>query len=411
MHDDHDNDRPFPSSTLKHTLKPNRSLLAQIHKYSTINHPTEDTLQFEFDNRIHQWLTRPCFEHRVHLYLPIHGHVVQFNISGSDKAVAELEFSDHLLLMATPLESQNPQPSIPPPPPPPPSPLRFSEESNKEDQIPLAYVLRIKKKREQKAREEHERRMFEQERRKQEQERAERERQRKLWEDENKRWQKEKERMEQERKARLYAQEIVAARQRRENARTGESPLKDRDRYSRPVYDISRQSTSLTVPRSHKSHSSSHSSSPGSSRPESLHSNSTPSSEDAPPPKKRPASRRVFTFPPPSPAAADDGPLLPPSPPFVKQQYHRNTLPRSSSASADIASQRRSSSSDTGHLNPINQPAFFTMPMPAPYFIQPSPWGVWPMPMHMIPTPTVNRPLPPTTTKPKRPTSSSGTTR
>jgi len=103
--------------------------------------------------------------------------------------------------------------------------VRFAEDG-KEDQVPLAYVQRIKKQREEKAqflREERERREWEEERERQERERMERDRERREWERERKAWEMEKKAMEEERKARLYAEEVAAARLRRENACAGGS--------------------------------------------------------------------------------------------------------------------------------------------------------------------------------------------
>jgi len=84
--------------------------------------------------------------------------------------------------------------------------------------------LRIKKKREERARflqEEKERRAFEEERARQEEERLRREAERREWEKEKKAWEKEKKAMEEERRQRQYAEEVVAARIRREAARSG----------------------------------------------------------------------------------------------------------------------------------------------------------------------------------------------
>jgi len=101
--------------------------------------------------------------------------------------------------------------------------VRFAED-DKEDQIPLGYVLRIRKRREEKAkflREEKERRAFEQERNKQDEERTQREAERREWEQEKLAWEKEKRAQEEERKQRQFAEEIAAARLRRDAARSG----------------------------------------------------------------------------------------------------------------------------------------------------------------------------------------------
>ena len=138
--------------------------------------------------------------------------------------------------------------------------VRFVEDG-KEDQVPLAYVLRTKKKREEKAkflREQQERRAWEEEKRKQDLERMQREKERREWEKERKIWEKEKKAIEDERKARLYTEEVAAARKRRETARAGvggthvpssssmasvsarepdSRSLRESKKYSRPVYN------------------------------------------------------------------------------------------------------------------------------------------------------------------------------
>jgi len=101
--------------------------------------------------------------------------------------------------------------------------VRFAED-DKDDQIPLSYVLRIKKRRENKARflqEERERRAFEEDRARQEEERLRRDAERREWEKEKKAWEKEKKAIDEERKQRQYAEEVVAARIRREASRSG----------------------------------------------------------------------------------------------------------------------------------------------------------------------------------------------
>lgn len=101
--------------------------------------------------------------------------------------------------------------------------VRFAED-DKEDQIPLGYILRIKKKREDKAKflqEEKDRRAFEEDRVRQEEERLRREAERLEWEKEKKAWEAEKRAMEEERRKRQYAEEVVAARLRRDAARSG----------------------------------------------------------------------------------------------------------------------------------------------------------------------------------------------
>ncbi len=103
--------------------------------------------------------------------------------------------------------------------------VRFAEDG-KEDQIPIGYVMRMKKQREAKAkflREQQERRQFEEEKARVEEQRRKREQERLEWEKERQAWEKEKRAMEEERKKKLYAEELAAARMRRENQRHGGS--------------------------------------------------------------------------------------------------------------------------------------------------------------------------------------------
>ncbi|KAJ7713758.1 hypothetical protein DFH07DRAFT_863736 [Mycena maculata] len=180
--------------------------------------------------------------------------------------------------------------------------VRFAED-DKEDVIPLGYALRLKKRREDKAkflREEQERRAFEEERVRQEEERLKREHERRRWEEEKRAWENEKRAMEEERKQRLYAEEVAAARLRREQQRAGggygasntgvlpgvlaasssTASLRDERnklnsaQHSRPFHDQGgprRQASESAVPLHANSPSSSpHTSSPGSSRPPSV---------------------------------------------------------------------------------------------------------------------------------------------
>lgn len=183
-----------------------------------------------------------------------------------------------------------------PPANPPMKGVRFAEEE-KEDGVPLGYVLRIKQKREQKARfleAEKQRRAHDDDRRKFEEERRRQDAERKKWEQERAVWEKEKRAMEEERKKKLYAEELAAARSRRDGTRFGNMPRSDSDptftwdgsererermnrgrvsqeTYSRPLYDTNaptprRQGSDPTIadPRTRKE------SSPGSSRPSSV---------------------------------------------------------------------------------------------------------------------------------------------
>ncbi|KAJ7507909.1 hypothetical protein B0H11DRAFT_1969267 [Mycena galericulata] len=316
---------------------------------------------------LRRWMSRPCFEERIAVWVPLNGALTTQPVAGSTFAVAELEYSAALDAMVgfglPPVQEEDhapapvPTPSPPPPPPAPapqpqpqpvapaaaarttshitvPSPLRNSAlkspvaetppdaaapatqppvltttsrvrfaEDDKEDVIPLGYALRAKKRREDKAkflREEQERRAFEEERAKQEEERLRREQERMRWEEEKRAWEKEKRAMEEERKQRIYAEEVAAARIRREQQRAGggygasntgvlpgvlaassstaslrdERNKLDSGRHSRPFHDQGgprRQASEPAVPMHANTPSSSPlTSSPGSSRPPSV---------------------------------------------------------------------------------------------------------------------------------------------
>ncbi|KAF8195801.1 hypothetical protein K438DRAFT_785004 [Mycena galopus ATCC 62051] len=112
-----------------------------------------------------------------------------------------------------PSSATSPDFLAPPTPPAAPAPtvsrVRFVED-DKDNVIPLGYTLRLKKKREEKAkflREEQERRAHEEERAKQEAERLKREQERNQWEEEKRAWEKEQRAMEEERKRRFAAPE------------------------------------------------------------------------------------------------------------------------------------------------------------------------------------------------------------
>ena len=103
--------------------------------------------------------------------------------------------------------------------------VRFAEDE-KDDVIPLGYVLRMKRKREEKARflrAEHDRRVLEEQRVRLEAERRMQEAERSEWEKERQAWERER-KAEEERKQRMYTEEIVATRLRREAARAGGVP-------------------------------------------------------------------------------------------------------------------------------------------------------------------------------------------
>ncbi|RPD67190.1 hypothetical protein L226DRAFT_130343 [Lentinus tigrinus ALCF2SS1-7] len=181
--------------------------------------------------------------------------------------------------------------------------VRFAEEE-KEDQVPLDYVMRIKRKREEKARflqAERQRRKYDEERRQHEEEKRK-------WEEERAAWEREKHAIEEERKKKIYADELVAARSRRDSQRYGfgamageglatgqwdrnERPRPEREgsssSYLRPAYDpaahphMPRSNSDLLhpMPKPSRQGSSSGSGSPGDSRPNSVYgSGSTPGS-------------------------------------------------------------------------------------------------------------------------------------
>lgn len=189
--------------------------------------------------------------------------------------------------------------------------VRFAED-DKDDQIPLGYVLRMKQRKEEKAkflREQKEKRALALERAKLEEERRKREKERNEWEMERRAWENEKKTMEEERRSKLYAEEVAASRARRESSRAGISPsgssgpggtglvqsasstsLRESERnrraeskrhsYSRPLYDstpsqarkqFSDPNVQNTSPPSLSPH---HSGSPANSRPPSIASHS-----------------------------------------------------------------------------------------------------------------------------------------
>ncbi|KAF7332083.1 hypothetical protein MKEN_00088800 [Mycena kentingensis (nom. inval.)] len=271
------------------------------------------------------WFARRCFEERFAVWLPTPNGGVALRPVDSSAAVAELEYSAAIEAMiglepspvadpptvVVPPVAKNAQPPAAPSPlrnsalkpsvPPPVSPtesnasapavphttsrVRFAED-DKEDVIPLGYVLRLKKRREEKARflrEEQERRAFEEERTRQEDERRRRELERRQWEEEKRAWEREKRAIEEGRKKRLYAEEVAATRARREYQRAGGSygvgnsmlasssttSLRDErhrsesGKISRPVHDQRRQASEPAVPQYGSTPSSSpHTSSP-----------------------------------------------------------------------------------------------------------------------------------------------------
>ncbi|KIK68050.1 hypothetical protein GYMLUDRAFT_238217 [Collybiopsis luxurians FD-317 M1] len=247
--------------------------------------------------------------------------------------------------------------------------VRFIEE-DKDENIPIGYVMRIKKQREEKARflrEQKERRQYEEERAKVEEERKQRDIERRKWEQERLAWEKEKRAMEEERKRKQYAEEVVAARQRAESSRIGmrvssSTSLRETER-SKTTQSSNRLSRGSDTPPSPprrlasdpfpRDQSSANSRPPSmnypSSRPSSIHS----STEDIR--TSRPVSTALYIPPvPPIPQLFPyqsgypmDMPLLPPTAPFMVNQYSR----RQSQSSNSSSRQHPSSNSSTESLN------------------------------------------------------------
>jgi hypothetical protein len=116
--------------------------------------------------------------------------------------------------------------------------VRFAENVDKEDSVPLGYILRHRKRREEKS-------LFlqqERERREHDEERLRHEAERQQWEQEKRQWQKEKRTLEGAKRQKQFAEEIAAARVRRESqfaipSQVKEQVRKPREAYSRPTYD------------------------------------------------------------------------------------------------------------------------------------------------------------------------------
>ncbi|KAJ7638902.1 hypothetical protein FB45DRAFT_904218 [Roridomyces roridus] len=416
---------------------------------------------------LRRWMARPCFEERINVWVPVNDALSAQPVAGSSFAVAELEYSATLEALAgsTPLPAKEEQPAAAPAalapspqslgvvtaaPPAPvrtsslvPSPLRNSAlkspvsetgshasapssapptasrvrfaEDDKDDVIPLGYTIRLKKRREDKAkflREEQERRAFEEERAKQDEERRIREQERRQWEEERRAWEKEKKAMEEERKARIYAEEVAASRVRREQQRAGhgvnsagvladvlppsssnaslreERNKPESGKLSRPLHDQRRQASDPAVHHANNTPSGSpHTSSPGSSRPPSIAGRNssrppsvyTSSSEDARQPSSSAGKHHsISAFPskggnfersstygmwsasnptlmippvPPVPMFAMDMPLLPPTPPFMMHQYPR---PRSQNSHNSSPGRSSPSASPSRQRYPSN---------------------------------------------------------
>lgn len=277
--------------------------------------------------------------------------------------------------------------------------VHFAED-NKDDQLPIGYVLRVKKKREEKARflkVERDRRALEEERLKHEAERRQWEKERQQWEQEKNAIERERRAAEEERKKKLYADELAAARSRRESqhsipsSSSREMERRGRATYARPTYDSRRQSDqhavylnparshtgSSSIPRS-DSASRSHTASPAPRAP-SMYSNQSSSedvrlregrssrrasmvSESSQRSDRMPMYPYVWGIPPvpplptyPSmpmipvmPQYVMDMPLLPPAAPFMRQQHGQRSR-SSNSPSPARGSLPDSHSSDRIH--------------------------------------------------------------
>ncbi len=288
--------------------------------------------------------------------------------------------------------------------------VRFAENVDKEDSVPLGYILRHRKRREEKTlflRQERERREHEEEKLKHEAERQQ-------WEQEKRQWQKEKRTLEESKRQRQFAEEITAARVRRESLFAIPSSLpreqvrKPREAYSRPTYDPRRQVEPPQTRPTHSRNDSSSSSKQGSlhqsesapitSRPTSTYSvvsedvrtrvsrnsrHGSVISESS----QRPVVSPVYSYGWPSvpvvpvpvypavqtmpmmPQFPLDMPLLPPTAPFMRQQYgrslSRDSLSKGTGQSCSTgrphhstdrtstpSSHRRSNSDDSGGHNP-----------------------------------------------------------
>lgn len=278
------------------------------------------------------------------------------------------------------------------------SSVRFDveEKQDKDEHVPLAHIMRIKRGREDRAKFlelQKERRAFEEERLKHETER-------KRWEQEKIAWEAERKAEEEEKKKRLYQQEVIAARKRRESQafRAGSfssdlpevEPQSGRRQgsYSRPAYDSSRRqgsdgsSPAATQPPSRND---SFNSLPGTSRPQSLRSEPLPSPKSSPSVEDiaKLRERRTSMFPatpPPMPMLMqspgypwgmpmmpqmpmqmvpqmpyypmDNMPLLPPTAPFMVQQSGDRRRSMLSSPNRSSTSLPKSATQSTDRLPP-----------------------------------------------------------
>ncbi|OBZ70192.1 hypothetical protein A0H81_09997 [Grifola frondosa] len=269
--------------------------------------------------------------------------------------------------------------------------VRFAEEE-KEDQIPLGYVMRIKQKREEKARflkAERDRRVHEDERRRHEEEKRK-------WEQERVQWELERRAAEDERKKRMYADEVANARSRRESQRfpavtggglaTGEwdreRERKERDmaKYTRPVYDpaahLPRQGSDSSIALASGARTGSRSP-PVESRPASVHGSASGSVRAS---SSRPPSMNVAALTP-SSSATD-----------VRQRDRRESRVSGSGSGSRRGSMIGETGSHRGRGEPSAPPlsSLFNTP-PMPPLPMPMPMGV---PMMMPPMPMYGMDMP-----------------
>jgi hypothetical protein len=290
--------------------------------------------------------------------------------------------------------------------------VRFAENVDKEDSVPLGYILRHRKRREEKT-------IFlqrERERRDHEEEKLKHEAERQQWDQEKRQWQKEKRTLEETKRQRQFAEEIAAARVRRESLFAIPSSLpreqdrKAREAYSRPTYDPRRQVEPPQTRPTHSRNDSSSSSKQGSlhqsesapitSRPTSTYSvvsedvrtrvsrnsrHGSVISESSQRPVVSPVYSYGWPSAPPLPQVVPvpvypavqampmmpqyplNMPLLPPTAPFMRQQYgrSRDSLSKGTGQSCSTerphhstdrtltrSSHRRSNSDDSGGHNP-----------------------------------------------------------
>ena len=284
------------------------------------------------------------------------------------------------------------------------STVRFDveEKQEKDDHVPLGQVMRIKRGREERAK------FLELEkgRRALEEERIKHEAEKRKWEQEKRAWEAERKATEEEKKKRLYQQEVIAARRRRESqmfqvgsssvdlTEVGSQSSRRQASYSRPAYDTApRQSSdgSSPAPSYPPSRDSSFNSLRGTSKPQSLHSapppslyssHTAPSTDDvaqmrvrrtsmyAETPPRLPMMMQPYGYPWGMPVmpqmqmpmpmqmapqvpyyAMDNLPLLPPTAPFMMQRTGDRRQSSSSSPNRSSTSLEKPASQSTDRLS------------------------------------------------------------